>query len=83
MDRKAPLSDFYSDEVLATIIQGANNIDRWGFAEGQGELVSALYSELIIPQAIADIIDGYMTPEEAAADIQARVEELQAALAGD
>ncbi len=83
VDRKAPLSDFYSDEVLATIIQGANNIDRWGFAEGQGELVSALYSELIIPQAIADIIDGYMTPEEAAADIQARVEELQAALAGD
>jgi multiple sugar transport system substrate-binding protein len=83
VDRKAPLSDFYSDEVLNSIIQGANNIDRWGFAQGQGELVSGLYSELIIPQAIADIIDGFLSPEEAAAEIQARVEELQAALAED
>ncbi len=81
VDRKAPLSDFYSAEVLATIVEGANNFDRWGFAQGQGELVGAIYSELPIPQAIADIIEGVMTPEEAAAELQATVEEIQAALA--
>ncbi|RMF28767.1 MAG: hypothetical protein D6759_15175 [Chloroflexi bacterium] len=81
VDRKAPLSDFYSPEVLSTIVKGANNFDRWGFAQGQGELVGAIYSELPIPQAIADIIEGAMTPEEAAAELQATVEEIQASLA--
>ena len=83
VDRRAPLSDFYSAEVLDNLIQGANNIDRWGFADGQGELVSAIYSELIIPQAIADIMDGFLTPEEAAAQLQAQVEEIQASLGGE
>lgn len=81
VDRRAPLSDFYSAEVLDNIIQGANNIDRWGFAEGEGQLVSAIYSELIVPQAIADIMDGFMTPEEAAEFLQEQAEEIQAGFA--
>ncbi len=81
VDRRAPLSDFYSEEILATVIEGANNFDRWGYAQGQGELVSAVYSELVFPQAIADIIDGFTTPEQAATDLQAQIEEIQAALA--
>ena len=44
--------------------------------------MSAVYSELIIPQAIADIIDGFLTPEEAAAQLQEQVEEIQAGLDG-
>jgi len=80
VDRKAPLNKFYSEDVLNTIIQGANSFDRWGFAQGQGELVGALYSELIIPQALADVIEGNMTPEEAASEIQSQVEELKASL---
>ena len=80
VDRRAPLSDFYSEEVLNDLIQGADNIDRWGFTEGQGQLVSAIYSELVIPQAIADVIDGFLTPEEAATEIQSQVEDIQAAL---
>jgi len=80
VDRKAPLSQYYSQEVLSTIVQGANNFDRWGFAQGQGELVGAIYSELPIPQAIADIIEGTMTPEEAAAELQATVEDILASL---
>ncbi len=80
VDRKAPLSDFYSQEVLNTIIQGANNFDRWGFAQGQGELVGALYSELLFPQYIAEVIEGNMTPDQALAELQAEVEALQAEL---
>ena len=83
VDKRAPLSDFYSEEVLATIIEGANSFDRWGFGHGQGELAGAVYAELVIPQAVADIIEGAMTPEEAATEMQAAVEEIQAALAGE
>ncbi|RME89456.1 MAG: extracellular solute-binding protein [Anaerolineae bacterium] len=80
VDRRAPLSDFYSADVLSTIIEGANNFDRWGFAQGQGELVGAIYSELPVPQVIADIIEGNMTAEEGATELQAMVEEIQAGL---
>ncbi|MDJ0753465.1 MAG: extracellular solute-binding protein [Ardenticatenaceae bacterium] len=83
VDRKAPLTDFYSPETLEGLVQGANNIDRWGFDAGQGQLVSAVYSELVIPQAIADIIDGFLTPEEAAEQLQEQVEEIQAGLIDD
>ncbi|HEC24150.1 MAG TPA: extracellular solute-binding protein [Chloroflexi bacterium] len=83
VDRRAPLSDFYSEEVLTAIVEGANNFDRWGFAQGQGELVSALYSELVVPRALADVMEGFLTPEEAAAQIQAEVEDIQASLAGE
>ncbi len=80
VDRKAPLNQFYSEEVLNTIIQGANNFDRWGFAQGQGELIGAIYSELPFPQAIADVIEGNMTAEEAIKELQATVEDIKAGL---
>ncbi len=81
VDRRAPLSDFYSAEILQTLIEGATGFDRWGFAQGQGELVSGVYTELPIPVNLREVIDGAMTGEEAAAEIQAWVEEIQAALA--
>jgi multiple sugar transport system substrate-binding protein len=81
VDRRAPLTDFYSEETLEKLIQGANGFSRWGIAEGEGALVSAIYSELPVPQAIADIIDGFLTPEQAAAQLQEQVEEIQASLA--
>ena len=81
VDRKAPLGDFYSQEVINTIANGATNFARWGLAQGQGQLVGGIYQELIVPVAIADIINGSLTPEEAAAEIQTRAEEIQAAQA--
>ncbi|MBN1285408.1 MAG: extracellular solute-binding protein [Anaerolineae bacterium] len=80
VDRRAPLSDFYSAETLETLIAGATGFDRWGFAQGQGELVSGVYTELPVPINLRQVIDGAMTAEEAAAEIQAWVEEIQAAL---
>jgi multiple sugar transport system substrate-binding protein len=81
VDRKAPLGDFYSQDVINGIAEGATNFARWGFAQGQGQLVSGVYQELPIPVAIADILSGAITPEEAAAEIQLLVEEIQAAQA--
>lgn len=78
VDRKAPLGDFYSQDVINTIVQGASDFDRWGFAQGQGRLVSGVYQELVVPQVLADIINGALTPEEGAAEIQTRVEEIKA-----
>ncbi len=80
VDRRAPLGDFYSPEILQTLIEGATNFDRWGFAQGQGELVSGIYTELPIPTILREVIDGTLSGEEAAEEIQAWVEEIQASL---
>lgn len=80
VDRKAPLGDFYSQEVINTIVAGAGNFQRWGFAQGQGLLVGGVYQELTVPRALADIISGALTPEEAAEEIQLGVEDIKARL---
>jgi multiple sugar transport system substrate-binding protein len=81
VDRKAPLGDFYSQEVINTIAQGATGFARWGLAQGQGRLVGGVYQELVVPVTLADIINGALTPDEGAAEIQMLVEEIQAAQA--
>lgn len=81
VDREAPLSEFYSEEVIQTLIEGASNFARWGFTKGQGELVGGVYQELPIPLVISDILNGSFTPEEAAEEAQFLVEEIQAGLA--
>lgn len=82
VDRRAPLGDFYSQDVINGIAEGATNFARWGFAQGQGLLAAGVYQELPVPVAIADILSGAITPEEAATEIQAEVEEIQASQAG-
>ena len=75
VDRKAKLSEFYSDEVINTLIEGSASFDRWGFPQGQGQLVTAIYSSLPVPQAIRAVLDGSLTVEEAVAEMQAAAEE--------
>ncbi|HWT23671.1 MAG TPA: extracellular solute-binding protein, partial [Solirubrobacteraceae bacterium] len=36
VDRKAPLSRFYSAQAIAAIADGAESFERWGFEQGQG-----------------------------------------------
>lgn len=80
VDRRASLGDFYSDEVLQALIEGATGFDRWGFAKGQGELVSGIYGELPVPTILGEIIGGTMSAEEGAEEIQFWVEDIQASL---
>jgi multiple sugar transport system substrate-binding protein len=79
-DRRAPLGDFYSADALQTIVAGADNLTMLGIDEGELELVTAIYEDLVIPRIIGDVIEGVLTPEQAAQQIQTQVEELQAAL---
>lgn len=77
VDRKAKLSDIYGDEVLQLLVQGTQSFKRWGFSQGQGALVGAVYESLPAPAQVREVLDGNMTPEEAAEEMQAEVESLQ------
>jgi multiple sugar transport system substrate-binding protein len=83
VDRRAPLGDFYSDAVIDTLIEGAGSFGRWGFTQGQGQLVTAVYESLTLPRLLADMLGGSLSPEDVAADAQVEVEDLQAELAAE
>jgi multiple sugar transport system substrate-binding protein len=79
VDKKAPLSQFYAEDSIASLGDGVENFQRWGFAQGQGPLMGALGGEQPVANAVADVIGG-KDPAEAAKEVQATAEELQAGL---
>jgi multiple sugar transport system substrate-binding protein len=79
VDRTAPLSEFYSEESIASLGEGVERFERWGFAQGQGALVGALSGEQPIADAVAEVIGG-ADPAQVARETQAKVEEIQAGL---
>jgi multiple sugar transport system substrate-binding protein len=76
VDKKAPLSDFYSDESIASLGEGVQSFQRWGFAQGQGALVGALSGEQPIASEVNEVIGG-KDPADAAADAKSAVEEIK------
>lgn len=80
VDRRAPLSDFYDEATLATIIAGADGYSRMGFAVGQSVLASAVGAEFFIQEGLIAVLQGRLSPQQAAQDIQRAIEDLQAAL---
>lgn len=81
VDRKGKLADFYGKDQLEIVVEGADNLTLLGVAEGQTELISAIYQELVFPRALGEIFAGRTTPEAAAQWIQTEVEKLRDDLA--
>jgi multiple sugar transport system substrate-binding protein len=76
VDTKAPLSELYPPEVLEALTKSTDTMTRWGFSQGQGKIVGALTAEQPIPKALAAMLDGQLTPDAAAKQAQADVEEI-------
>ena len=80
VDRKAPLGDIYDEATIEALTTSSETMKRWAFSQGQGALAGALLAELPVPNALLLALDGSMSPEEAAAEAQAAVEEIVGAL---
>jgi multiple sugar transport system substrate-binding protein len=80
VDSKAPLGDIYGEEVITALTEGPETFTRWGFPQGQGQLVGAVYGDLPLPNAIAEILDGTLDTEAAIEEVQADVTDLQDSL---
>lgn len=82
VNRRAPLADFYSPETLAIITGGADNFTRMGYDVGQPVLASAIGTQFFIQENLVAVINGEITAEEAAENIQIAIEDLQFELEG-
>jgi multiple sugar transport system substrate-binding protein len=74
VDRKAPLSEFYGQDVIDRRKEGTDTFTRWGVGQGAGEQASQLYETLAVPQALNEVIQGGLTPQEAAEQIASEIE---------
>jgi len=78
VERKAPLRRFYSKEAIDSLGEGVQAFRRWGFPHGQAALAGALRDSQPLSRAIADAVDGHITPAGAATRVKAAVERLRA-----
>ena len=68
VDRKAPLSDLYAQEMIDEIVGGLNVAKRWGVTEGQLSLASKIINSQVINRLVREYIDGgRMGPDTVAA----------------
>jgi multiple sugar transport system substrate-binding protein len=78
VDQRATLGSIYSEEVINTLIEGASSFDRWGFPQGQGPLVTAIYESLTVPRLLRDALDDTLAPEQAVEEMQTEVDTIKA-----
>ncbi len=80
VDRKAPLSDFYGAEELDLIVAGAEGYSRMGYDVGQSLLASAVNTQFFIQENLVAVLNGDLSAEDAAIEMQIAAEDLQAEL---
>jgi multiple sugar transport system substrate-binding protein len=80
VDKKAPLSKFYDKASLDSLEKGAQDFQAWGFKENQAPLVGALSGEEPLANAVADVVNGGMSPQAALQKAKKRIEEIKSSL---
>lgn len=77
VDRRAPLSDFYSEEDLSTILAGSEGYTRMGLSNNQAAIANAVSSVFFIQENLVAAINGEISVAEALENIQIETEDLQ------
>lgn len=74
------VGELYGQEAIDTIAEGATGFERWGFPQGQGALVTAMYGDLELTNILREALDGSLTAEEAATRMDESASQLAAEL---
>jgi multiple sugar transport system substrate-binding protein len=79
VDTKAPLSDFYSPEVIEALTAGTESLSRWAIPQGQGDLLGAIQGEQPVANAVNEVANGTSAEDAAqeAADAISAVQDSQ------
>lgn len=80
VDTKAPLSDFYSADVLDALRTSPDTIKRWAITQGAGGLLGATLGELPVAQAVNGVTTGQIDGAQAAKQAADAVKSIQDSL---
>lgn len=79
-DNTLSVGELYGDDAVEAIVQGATGFERWGFAQGRGALVTAMYGDLELSRILREALDGSLSPAEAAAQMDETATQLSESL---
>lgn len=70
--------DSFDPGLPETFVEGVDKVQRWGFPEGEVfPFIEDIHGDQIVRRGVTKVIDGRMSPEEAAEWMQERAEELR------
>ena len=64
VDRKVPINQIYSQEIIESLINGLSVCTRWGASEGQLPLAAKLVNSGLMNRLMMEYINGDRTAEE-------------------
>ena len=73
VDRKAPLSDLYDQDVINNIVAGLDTANRWGVKEGELSRASKIINSQFINRITREYIDDQISVDEAVDKINAEL----------
>ena len=79
VDTKAPLSEFYGQDVINALTSGTDSLSRWAIPQGQGDLLGAIQGEQPVANAVNQVANGTSAEDAAqeAADAIRAVQDSQ------
>ena len=70
------LTDIYDEETASLLARDVVNVDRWGYTQGAGPLVTTIYEELTFSILLQELLSGYYDSDRAAIEGYKRLVEL-------
>lgn len=70
------ISDIFGREVALSLATDVVNSDRWGYKQGEGPLITAIFEELTISTLLQELLSGYYNSERAAIEGYERLVDL-------
>ncbi len=73
VDRKAPLAELYSQDMIDEIVGGLDVAQRWGVQEGQLALASKIINSQVVNRLVREYIDGERDAASTVAELNAEL----------
>lgn len=71
-----PIAGVFSPELAQTLATDVVNTNRWGYSQGQGQLVTAIYEQLTVSILLQELLSGYYDSDRAAIEGYKRLVDL-------
>lgn len=80
VETRAKLTDIYPPEAITEMLDGMGQLKRWGFTEGQGNLIGAELPQLVFSKAIAALSTGDVDAQGAVDQVDEEIQAIKDAL---
>lgn len=72
----ATIGEVFGPELAETLARDVVNPNRWGYIQGQGELITSIYEELTFSILLQELLSGYYDSDRAAIEGYKRLVDL-------